>query len=215
MEQKYNNNIVRRMNANTAIKAPLVLLSVLLLTTVGYSQETYIDDWVEFGIDISSNPAIGFNMGRVNYDNPVGSFNYISGYVIGFEGLRGKGEDYSDVVTRGMYPNDVKEEGYSYMHLGIRIGISTKSTFVPYAIAGYTVASLVQNRYDRSKILSNSGDYHISITDSDKSSFDFGGGLKVTPPSNSTGRLTLGFEISKNRGVSVVFNYSMLNINIW
>jgi hypothetical protein len=198
-----------------AIVALVISMTPLFFTSKLYSQKPNSGEWAEFGLDISSNPAIGFNIGYINYDKPMGELNYFSGYFIGFDGLIGRGKDYSDIITLGMYPNDVKEEGYYYEHFGIRVGVSTSNTITPYALLGYTVATYIQNRNDRLNILSNNGDYYIGIADSDKSSFDFGVGLKLSPPSYNSSRLTLGFELSKNRGVSIVLNYSMFNNNIW
>jgi len=204
---------------NCAFRVLLVLNAILIIgstTNTVYSQNKNFGEWIEFGLDISSNPAIGFNFGYVNYSKPTGGINYFSGYVIGFDGLYGSGKDYSDIVTVGMYPNDVKEEGYYYDHFGLRIGMSAGNAVIPYGIVGYTRAHFVQNRYDRNKILSNSGDYHISFIDNSKSSFDLGAGIKVTPENDSARRLTLGFELSKNRGLSVVFNLSCLSTGcIW
>jgi hypothetical protein len=162
---------------------------------------------VEVGFDISFRTAFGFNFGYINPEVKPFNFGYISLFILGADGLNGKGKDYSKTLNKGSYPREVEEEGYSYDHFGIRLGIKTNKILVPYGILGYRRAHFVQNRYDRSKILSNNGKYYISFIDNDKSKFETGIGLKIIPSGYSNRSFNFSIEYSKLKSLSITGNW--------
>jgi hypothetical protein len=162
--------------------------------------------YIEMGLDVSLRPAIGLNFGYYNPSAPQYSISYISAYVLGIDGLQGEGKDYSDVINRGSYPNDVREEGYDYDHIGIRLGLNTAENTVLYGVLGLRRAYFVQNRYDRTNILSNDGEYHIRYADNSKNKIDFGVGGKFFP---KTTRHLISFnvEYSIYKSITLSLNY--------
>jgi hypothetical protein len=162
---------------------------------------------VEVGIDISFRPAIGFNFGYYIPDKEWVKISYISIYALTFDGIIEKGEDYSGIINRGSYPDEVTEDGYSYDHFGIRLGISTNSRIIPYGIIGYRRASFVQNRYDQSRILANNGNYYISSIDNKESKIDGGIGIKILPSLNKQSSVNFLIEYSKLKSITIAVNW--------
>jgi hypothetical protein len=146
------------------------------------------------------------SIGRVDYDKSIGKLNFIGLYWLGFDGLIGEGKHYTEISFND-FPKDIKKEGYSYNHFGVRLGVSTNSQFLPYAILGIKAVSLVQNRYDRFQILGESGKYHITRSEPNQTEIDVGLGFRISPQANYQGKFILGIEASRQRRLSFVLNF--------
>lgn len=187
----------------------LLFLTLLILFTFSstFAQSLPTGSWIELGLDFSFNPAVGISIGRVDYDKPIGKINYVGLYWLGFDGVIGKGK-YYDVISFEQFPENVKKQGNSFNHFGVRLGMSTEREFLPYAILGIKAVSVVQNRYDRFKILGESGKYYISEFKPKKTEMDIGIGFRITPQGNNPNKFILGIEASRQRGLSFILNYS-------
>jgi len=192
-------------------KVIYVFISIFILTITTTNGQPKNLFWgekgnIEFGLDVSFRTALGFNFGYHNPEVKPYSISYISFYLLDFDGLQGKGTDYSETMNKGSFTRDIKQEGYSYQHLGIRVGFNTKRPIVPYSVIGYRRAFLIQNRFDSMKILSNSGNYHLRIMDNRKSKYDIGFGLKFAPTNNN---FNFSVEYSQLKSITLVGNWSI------
>jgi hypothetical protein len=163
-------------------------------------EAAYWDIGIEYGFDA----GLGGNIGYTNLGVDTGRFSHGSiSFLYKDDGIDRWGKDYTGTIGYNQFPEEIVDEGYSYLTGSLLLGLKIAKEIHLLGVAGYKKATFIQKRFNESTILSPDGKYYSEFSDTDKDGIGAGLGVKFFLPLSNNVALTPTVQATTLKGISL------------